>query len=144
MKRKDKVVIYTDGACRRNPGPGGWGAVLLFKEHRREISGGDKETTNNRMELTAAIKALEMLNRPVEVDLFTDSNYLVMGMTIWIVDWQRRGWKRSGGPVKNIDLWRRLVELAEIHRINWLWIKGHAGHSLNERADQLATEAVPE
>ena len=137
------VDIFTDGACSGNPGPGGWGAVLRYGTKTREISGREPETTNNRMELTAAIKALEALKRPADVRLHTDSQYLRLGITIWIRDWKRRGWKTADKkPVKNTDLWQRLEQAAEHHRVQWIWIKGHSGHDGNERADRLARDAV--
>ncbi|MFQ5995721.1 MAG: ribonuclease HI [Acidiferrobacterales bacterium] len=141
----DKVVIHTDGACRGNPGPGGWGAILESGEHEREFYGGELETTNNRMELTAAIRALEALKRPCEVTLVTDSEYLKKGVTEWLEQWKRRNWKTAAKkPVKNVDLWQRLDEAVSRHRVQWKWIKGHSGHTLNERADQLANRAIDE
>lgn len=138
-----KVIIYTDGACSGNPGPGGWGAIMTFGEHRKEMYGGETETTNNRMELMAAIKALEALKRPTEAELHTDSTYVKNGITQWIHNWKRNGWKNaSKKPVKNEELWRRLDELANQHTIDWHWVKGHAGHPENERADELAREGV--
>ncbi len=139
------VRIYTDGACRGNPGPGGWGAVLDYRGHRREISGGAAETTNNRMELLAAISALETLTRDAPVELYTDSRYVKDGITQWIHGWKANGWRTAGRkPVKNIDLWRRLDTAAARHRVSWHWLKGHAGHPENERADELARRAVPQ
>ena len=133
------VEIFTDGACSGNPGPGGWGAVLRFKDQEKELSGGAAETTNNRMELMAAIAGLEALKRPSRVVLTTDSIYVRDGITKWIHDWKRRGWKTAAKkPVKNADLWRRLEEAAASHQIDWRWIKGHSGHPENERADRLA------
>jgi len=137
-----KVEIYTDGGCQPNPGTGGWAAVLLYKDKRRELSGAEHNTTNNRMELTAAVRALEQLKRPCEVILHTDSEYLRNGITTWMHAWKRNGWKRKDGALKNIDLWQRLDELTRSHKIDWRWVKGHAGHDLNERCDQLATEAI--
>jgi len=137
------VTIYTDGACRGNPGPGGWGAVLLHGGHRREISGGDPRTTNNRMELTAAIRALEALNRPSEVALYTDSTYLKDGITRWLPNWKARGWRTAAkAPVKNRDLWEALDALAQHHDVAWHWVRGHAGNAENERADALARAAL--
>lgn len=137
------VVIHTDGGCSGNPGPGGWGAILQWRGHEKELSGFEVETTNNRMELMAAISALESLKRPMYVQLVTDSNYVKNGITQWIRNWKARGWKTADKkPVKNRDLWERLDQAIERHDIDWRWIKGHAGHELNERADQLATEAV--
>jgi len=140
-----EVVIYTDGACSRNPGPGGWGAVLRWKDTEKEMHGGDPLTTNNRMELMAAIQALEALQRPAKVDLYTDSKYLLDGITKWIKGWQRNGWKTSANkPVKNDDLWRRLLEAMSRHQVTWLWVKGHAGDPGNERADELARRGIEE
>ncbi len=137
------VEIFTDGACSGNPGPGGWGAVLRFKDREKELSGGESETTNNRMELMAAIAALEALKRPSRVVLTTDSTYVRDGITKWIHDWKRRGWKTAAKkPVKNADLWRRLEAAAADHQVDWHWIKGHAGHPENERADQLARDGI--
>jgi ribonuclease HI len=134
-----EIVIYTDGACSGNPGPGGWGAVLRWNGTEKELHGGDPQTTNNRMELMAAIQALEALNRPTKVNLHTDSKYLLDGITKWIKGWQRNGWLTSGRqPVKNADLWRRLTEAMKGHDITWSWVKGHAGDADNERADALA------
>lgn len=133
------VEIWTDGACSGNPGPGGWGALLKFGDVEKELSGGEPETTNNRMELLAAIMALEALKRPVSVDLHTDSQYLRGGITGWINGWKRNGWKTADKkPVKNIDLWQRLDEAAQRHELRWHWVKGHAGNELNERVDALA------
>ena len=138
------VEIYTDGACSGNPGPGGWGAILLFKTERRELSGGETLTTNNRMELMAAIAALEALKRHCEVHLHTDSMYLKDGITKWLAGWKKNGWKTADRkPVKNIDLWQRLDEAAAKHKISWRWVRGHDGHELNEAADALARAAVP-
>ena len=137
------VTIHTDGACSGNPGPGGWGAVLEYAGHEKELSGAEAETTNNRMELLAAIKALEALKRPSRVRLVTDSVYVKDGVTKWIHGWKKNGWKTAAKkPVKNEDLWRRLDEAARRHDIAWEWIKGHAGHAENERADALAREAI--
>ncbi len=139
------VVIYTDGGCRGNPGPGGWGAILQFGDHEKEMYGFEAETTNNRMELTAAIKALEVLNRSCHVELTTDSQYVRQGITEWLEAWKARGWKTaSKKPVKNKDLWQQLDEAVQRHSINWHWIKGHSGHEGNERADQLANRAMDE
>ena len=139
----ETVEIFTDGACRGNPGPGGWGAVLRYREREKQISGGSGDTTNNRMELTAAIKALEALNRPCRVRLSTDSTYVRDGITRWISNWKRRGWLTADRkPVKNADLWRRLEQAASRHDVEWLWVKGHAGHEGNESADALARSAI--
>ena len=137
------VTIHTDGACSGNPGPGGWGAVLEYGGHEKELSGAEAETTNNRMELMAAIQALEALKRPSRVRLVTDSVYVKDGVTKWIHGWKKNGWKTAAKkPVKNEDLWRRLDEAAQRHDIAWEWIKGHAGHAQNERADALARAAI--
>ena len=142
---KPRVTVFTDGACSGNPGPGGWGAILIFGEHRKEISGGEADTTNNRMELSAAIGALEALKRPSIVALTTDSNYLKDGITKWIHGWKRNGWKTADKkPVKNEDLWKRLELALKSHTIEWHWVKGHAGHPENERADELARMAIAE
>jgi ribonuclease HI len=139
----DRVEIYTDGACKGNPGPGGWGAVLRFGAHVKELHGGEAGTTNNRMELTAVIRALEALTRPCRVRLHTDSQYVQKGITVWIFDWKRRGWRTADKkPVKNADLWKRLDELVLPHEIEWIWVKGHAGDVGNERADALANLGV--
>ena len=138
------VEIYSDGACRGNPGPGGWGAVLRYNKREKELWGGEADTTNNRMELMAAIRALEALKRPSQVRLYTDSTYVMKGITTWIHDWKKKGWRTADKkPVKNEDLWRRLDELARRHRIEWHWVKGHAGHAENERADALANKGIP-
>ncbi len=140
MSPSDHVIIHTDGACKGNPGPGGWGAVLQAGGgHEKELWGGEPNTTNNRMELMAAIAALEALSRPSELTLVTDSNYLRDGVTKWIHGWRKNGWRTADRkPVKNEDLWRRLDAATEPHRISWEWVKGHAGHAENERADELA------
>lgn len=141
----DKVSIFTDGACRGNPGPGGWGAILRYGEAEKELYGSERQTTNNRMELMAAIVALETLKRPCEIVLVTDSEYLRKGITEWLAAWKRRGWKTADKkPVKNQDLWVRLEEATHRHQIRWQWIKGHSGHVENERADQLANKAIEE
>jgi ribonuclease HI len=135
----DPVDIHTDGACLGNPGPGGWAALLRHRGREREISGGEADTTNNRMELMAAIRALETLSRPCRVELHTDSRYVQQGIVEWLPNWIRRGWKTSGGdPVKNQDLWQRLQQAAAPHQVRWRWVKGHAGHADNERVDGLA------
>ncbi|HEY3738039.1 MAG TPA: ribonuclease HI [Jatrophihabitans sp.] len=144
----DDVLIYTDGACKGNPGPGGWGVWLRWSsqdggEHAKELSGGEAHTTNQRMELTAATEALRALKRPCDVVLYTDSKYVLDGITKWIHGWKKNGWKTSGKqPVKNDDLWKALDEAAAPHRIDWRWVKGHAGDEGNERADALANEGV--
>lgn len=137
------VEIATDGACKGNPGPGGWGAVIRSGAHEKEISGGENPTTNNRMELTAAIRALEALKRPCRVQLSTDSRYVMDGLTKWIHGWKRKGWKTADGkPVKNVELWQELIEACAPHRIEWQWVRGHAGDPDNERADRLASAAA--
>ncbi|MCB1836688.1 MAG: ribonuclease HI, partial [Alcanivoracaceae bacterium] len=131
-----QVTIYTDGACRGNPGPGGWGAVLQYGEHQRELYGGERDTTNNRMELTAALQALEALREPCEIDLTTDSEYVRKGITEWLPAWKKRNWKTADRkPVKNADLWQALEQAAARHRVRWHWVKGHSGHNGNEQAD---------
>ena len=137
------VVIYTDGACSGNPGPGGWGAILMSGTHRKELTGGEAHTTNNRMELTAAIEALEALKRPSHVDLHTDSEYVRNGILTWIDGWKANGWRTSAKkPVKNVELWQRLDAARQRHEVRWHWVKGHAGHTENERADELAREGM--
>ena len=137
------IVIFTDGACSGNPGPGGWGAILAWGEHRKEIWGGEPDTTNNRMELMAAIQALEALKRPAKVELHTDSAYLKNGITAWIHGWRRNGWKTADKkPVKNAELWQRLDTARQRHDITWFWVKGHDGHPENERADELARQGM--
>lgn len=138
-----RVRIHTDGACKGNPGPGGWGALLQFDGREKELCGGEPDTTNNRMELTAVIRALEALKRPCEIDLYTDSQYVQKGISEWIASWRRRGWKTADKkPVKNVDLWLELDRLAGAHRIRWHWVRGHAGHTENERADRLANKGL--
>ena len=139
------VEIFTDGACKGNPGPGGWGALLRYGENVKELFGGEENTTNNRMELMAAIVALETLNRPCEVVVTTDSQYVRQGITEWLEGWKKRGWKNSAKkPVKNADLWQRLDAATQPHQIEWKWVKGHSGHPENEKADQLANKGVEE
>jgi len=141
--KEQRVRIYTDGGCSGNPGPGGWGAVLMFGDARKELSGGEANTTNNRMELMAAIAALEALKRPVAVDLFTDSNYLRQGITSWIDTWKANGWRTSQKkPVKNEDLWRRLDEARQRHDVTFHWVRGHAGDPENEAAHELAQQGM--
>ncbi|MEO0564446.1 MAG: ribonuclease HI [Chloroflexota bacterium] len=138
----DKVIIYTDGGCKPNPGPGGWAALLMYGTHRKELSGGDRKTTNNKMELTAAIEALEALKTASDVELYTDSQYVKNGITSWMANWKRNGWKTaSKKPVKNRDLWVRLDDATQRHNIEWKWVKGHSNNEHNERVDQLATQA---
>jgi ribonuclease HI len=143
MTAKPHVTIYTDGACAGNPGPGGWGAILISAGHRKELSGGEAATTNNRMELMAAISALEALKRPSRVALHTDSEYVQKGISSWIHGWKRKGWRTgAGSPVKNVELWKRLDAAQLAHEVEWHWVRGHAGHSENERADELAREGM--
>jgi ribonuclease HI len=138
-----QVEIYTDGACRGNPGPGGWGVLLRSNGHEKELCGGALDTTNNQMELLAAIKALESLKEPCQVELFTDSNYVKQGITEWIINWKKNGFKNSKKkPVVNAELWMRLDTIASQHKVNWQWVKGHAGHIENERADTLANRGL--
>jgi ribonuclease HI len=138
-----RVTIHTDGACSGNPGPGGWGAILTFGDHEKELNGGEAHTTNNRMELMAAISALEALKRGCSVDLYTDSEYMRGGITGWINGWKKNGWRTADKkPVKNVDLWKRLDEALKTHDVRWHWVKGHAGHAMNERADQLARDGL--
>lgn len=145
QKKENIVEIYTDGACRGNPGPGGWGALLRYKGNEKTLHGGEKNTTNNRMELMAAIMALESLTRPCVVHLTTDSQYVMKGITEWMVNWKKRGWKTaSRQPVKNVDLWQRLDKALAPHEVEWFWIRGHTGHPENERADQLANRGIDE
>jgi ribonuclease HI len=140
-----EVVIYTDGACSGNPGPGGWGVLLRWQDQVRELHGGEPMTTNNRMELTAAIEALEALRRPAQVKLHTDSRYLLDGITKWISGWERNGWLTAARkPVKNADLWRRLTAAMRRHQVEWIWVRGHAGDPGNERADELARRGIEE
>lgn len=143
MTEAPLVEIATDGACKGNPGPGGWGAVIRYGAHEKELAGGEPDTTNNRMELIAAVEALNALKKPCRVRLSTDSRYVMDGLTKWLRNWQRNGWRTSDKkPVKNADLWQRLIDAAAPHRIEWIWVKGHAGHPDNERADQLASDAA--
>ena len=145
MPATTRVVAYTDGACSGNPGPGGWGVILISGDHRKELKGGEAATTNNRMELMGAIMALEALTRPCRVDLHTDSKYVMTGITEWIRGWKARGWKTAAKqPVKNEDLWRRLDTARLRHEVDWRWVKGHAGHEFNERADALARKGLNE
>ncbi len=142
--RSETVVIYTDGACSGNPGPGGWGSVLMYNGHRKELSGGERETTNNRMEMMAVIVSLETLKRPCKILLHTDSTYVMKGMTEWLDGWKARNWRTAAKkPVKNVDLWQRLDDAIARHRVDWKWVKGHSGVPENERADELARLAIP-
>jgi ribonuclease HI len=139
------VTIHTDGACSGNPGPGGWGAILKFGDVEKELKGGERDTTNNRMELLAAISALEAMKKPVTADIYTDSQYVRGGITGWIHNWKRNGWKTADKkPVKNVDLWQRLDAALKQHDVRWHWVRGHAGHAENERADQLARDGLAE
>ncbi|MEE4174906.1 MAG: ribonuclease HI [Xanthomonadales bacterium] len=139
-----RVELYTDGACSGNPGPGGWGALLLYGDHRRELCGGEPETTNNRMELQAVIEGVRALKRAVPITIYTDSTYVMKGITEWISGWKRNGWKTAAKkPVKNEDLWRELDAVLEGHDVQWRWVRGHAGNAGNERADELAREGIP-
>ena len=143
MAARPKIVIHTDGACSGNPGPGGWGAILESVAHRKELKGGEALTTNNRMELTAAIEALEALKAPSDVALYTDSNYLRDGITKWIRKWKTNGWRTADKkPVRNADLWQRLEEACARHDVRWHWVRGHAGHDENERADELSRDGM--
>jgi len=138
-----QVEIFTDGACKGNPGKGGWGALLRMGEHEKELVGSERETTNNRMEMTGAIRALEALTQPCKVTLHTDSKYVIDGITKWVFGWQKKGWKTADNkPVKNEDLWRALVAAARPHTVEWVWVKGHDGHVENERVDKLASDAA--
>ena len=142
MDSEARIEIWTDGGCRPNPGPGGWGAILRFKGAEKELSGGDTATTNNRMELTAAAAALEALKKPSKVVIHTDSEYVKNGITRWMTGWVRKNWRSStGDPVKNMGLWRRILDAEKPHQVEWKWVRGHAGNTMTERADQLATEA---
>jgi ribonuclease HI len=137
------VVMYTDGACSGNPGPGGWGAVLMSGRHRKELFGGDRDTTNNRMEMMAVIRGAEALKRGCSVDIHTDSKYVMKGITEWLEGWKKRGWRTaSKQPVKNVDLWQRLEKALDRHEVNWYWVKGHSGIAENERADELARKGI--
>lgn len=145
MVSEASIDIFTDGGCRGNPGPGGWGAILKAGEAEKELWGGEPDTTNNRMELTAVIRALEALKRPVAARLHTDSQYVQKGISQWIHNWKRNGWRTADKkPVKNADLWQQLDKLVAQHQIDWIWVKGHAGHPGNERADQLANRGIDE
>ncbi len=138
-----KIEIYTDGACKGNPGDGGWGALLICGEHKKEIFGGEKQTTNNRMEILAAIKALEVIKKPYEIHIHTDSKYVKNGIMIWISGWEKNNWKTSNKKdVKNKDLWQRLDQLSRKYHVTWHWVKGHSGHKYNEKADELANKGV--
>ena len=139
-----EIVLYTDGACSCNPGPGGWGAILIYADNERELCGGEKETTNNRMEMMAVIEGLRALKTPCQVKIVTDSKYVLQGMTEWKFNWIKRGWKTADNkPVKNVDLWQALVEQEKLHKLSWQWVKGHNGDPMNERADALARSGIP-
>ena len=142
MSDKPAVKIYTDGACWGNPGPGGWAAILISRGHNKEINGAEPQTTNNRMEITAAIESLKALKQPSIVQLFTDSSYLVNAATAWLPGWKARGWRRKDGILLNADLWQELDREMARHEVNWTWVKGHAGNRYNERADELANDAI--
>lgn len=146
MADKPHVTIYTDGACSGNPGPGGWGALLRFGNHEKELSGAEKDTTNNRMEITAAVMAFRALKEPCQVDIFTDSEYLKKGITNWIQNWKKLGWRRGSPgktkPLANADLWKELDQVISNHQVSWHWVRGHAGHAENERVDNLAVTAM--
>ena len=142
MADKPPVKIYTDGACEPNPGPGGWAALLLFGKHEKELSGSETHTTNNRMELTAAVQALSALKEPCRIDFYTDSEYLRRGISEWLPDWRMRGWKRKSGKLANIDLWQNLEASLKDHKITWHWVRGHAGDQFNQRVDSLARKAM--
>lgn len=144
MEGMSRVEIYTDGACSGNPGPGGWGSVMLYNGHRRELSGGDRSTTNNRMELQAVISAAEVLKRPCVLTIHTDSVYVMKGMTEWLPQWKQRNWRTAGRQaVKNVELWQQLEKVLAPHKVHWRWVKGHSGVIENERADELARQAIP-
>lgn len=143
MSELPQVDIFTDGACKGNPGPGGWGAVLRFGDTEKELSGGEKQTTNNRMEMMAAVEALNALKKPCRVTLHTDSKYVMDGITKWVFGWQKKGWRTADNkPVKNVEIWQALLAAAQPHQVTWKWVKGHAGHPENERADRLACDAA--
>jgi ribonuclease HI len=143
MSDPQRVTIYTDGACDPNPGPGGWAALLLFRSQEQILTGSELETTNNRMELTAAIQALKALSNPSQVDFYTDSQYLRRGITEWIPNWRARNWRRKGGKLANVDLWQALDKAIQTHQIKWRWVKGHAGDRKNQRVDRLARKSIP-
>ncbi len=144
MSTNETIDLFTDGACRGNPGPGGWGVLMRWRDHEKELKGGERDTTNNRMELMAAIKGLESVKRPARIRIYTDSTYVRDGITKWIHGWKKRGWKTADKkPVKNIDLWQRLEAALKPHQVDWHWVRGHDGHPDNERADALARAGVP-
>ena len=143
MKDLQEVTIYTDGACDPNPGPGGWAAILIYRTKERILTGSEFDTTNNRMELTAAIKALKALKGPCKIEFFTDSQYLKLGITEWMPNWRARNWRRKGGKLANVDLWQALDENIQTHQINWRWVRGHSGDPNNQRVDNLARKTIP-
>ena len=143
MSDSQHVTIYTDGACDPNPGPGGWAALLLFDSQEQILTGSEIDTTNNRMELTAAIQALKALKKPSQIDFYTDSQYLKRGITEWMPNWRARNWRRKGGKLANVDLWQALDEAIQTHQISWHWVKGHAGDRQNQRVDHLARKSIP-
>ena len=143
MIQKEKILIYTDGSCLGNPGKGGWGAVMIYKNHEKKLSGSEHETTNNRMEIKAVVESLKNIKKPIAIEIYTDSKYVQNGITSWIFNWKKNGWKTANKkPVKNIDLWQALDYVTQKHQISWHWVKGHAGNKYNETADQLAREAA--
>lgn len=143
MPDPTKIIVYTDGACSPNPGPGGWAAILRAENHEKVLSGGEKRTTNNRMELTAALEALQTLKTSSRVEIVTDSEYLQRGITEWLPGWKKRNWQRKAGALANIDLWQALDAAISRHTVTWKWVRGHAGHAFNQRADELARQAIP-
>lgn len=143
MTSPKKVIIYTDGACDPNPGPGGWAALLRYGSHEKVLTGSEAQTTNNRMELTAAVQALEALHRPSQIEFYTDSEYLKRGITQWLQGWRERNWRRKGGALANVDLWKALDGSIQRHQINWQWVRAHAGDPDNERVDRLARQSIP-
>lgn len=143
MKDLQEVTIYTDGACDPNPGPGGWAAILIYRKREQILTGSEFDTTNNRMELTAAIEALQALKEPSKINFFTDSQYLKLGITEWMPNWRARNWRRKGGKLANVDLWKALDENIQTHQINWHWVRGHSGNPNNQRVDNLARKTIP-
>jgi ribonuclease HI len=144
MTSTRKVIIYTDGACDPNPGPGGWAALLRYGSHEKVLTGSEAQTTNNRMELIAAVQALDALTRPSQIEFYTDSQYLRKGITQWLPGWRERNWRRKGGALANVDLWKALDSSIQMHQINWHWVRGHAGNPDNELVDRLARQSIPE
>jgi ribonuclease HI len=143
MNNHRKVIIYTDGACDPNPGPGGWAVLLRYGAHEKVLTGSEEKTTNNRMELTAAVQAMEALTRPSQIEIYTDSEYLKRGIKEWLPGWRARGWRRKGGALANADLWKALDKLTQLHQVEWHWVRGHAGNPDNERVDRLARQSIP-